>query len=119
MKCNSLAVLILSTAKIKKRKRNMKYKELINKMTLEEKASLMSGKDFWQTQEIDRLGIKNMFLADGPHGIRKQTAAADHLGLNPSNPATCFPTAATIAKTPTTPPDTIFVTPFFEKRPSL
>ena len=75
----------------------MKYKELINKMTLEEKASLMSGKDFWQTQEIDRLGIKNMFLADGPHGIRKQTAAADHLGLNPSNPATCFPTAATIA----------------------
>ena len=75
----------------------MKYKELINKMTLEEKASLMSGKDFWQTQEIERLGIKNMFLADGPHGIRKQTAAADHLGLNPSNPATCFPTAATVA----------------------
>ena len=75
----------------------MKYKELIGKMTLEEKASLMSGKDFWQTQEIEQLGIKNMFLADGPHGIRKQTAAADHLGLNPSNPATCFPTAATIA----------------------
>lgn len=75
----------------------MKYKELIEKMTLEEKASLMSGKDFWQTQEIERLGIKNMFLADGPHGIRKQTAAADHLGLNPSNPATCFPTAATVA----------------------
>lgn len=75
----------------------MKYKELIEKMTLEEKASLMSGKDFWQTQEIERLGIRNMFLADGPHGIRKQTAAADHLGLNPSNPATCFPTAATVA----------------------
>lgn len=75
----------------------MKYKELIEKMTLEEKASLMSGKDFWQTQEIENLGIKNMFLSDGPHGIRKQTAAADHLGLNPSNPATCFPTAATVA----------------------
>lgn len=75
----------------------MKYKQLINKMTLEEKVSLMSGKDFWQTQEIECLGIKNMFLADGPHGIRKQTAAADHLGLNPSEPATCFPTAATVS----------------------
>ncbi|SDY10827.1 beta-glucosidase [Evansella caseinilytica] len=75
----------------------MKYKELINKMTLEEKASLMSGKDFWQTQDIERLGINSMFLADGPHGIRKQKEAADHLGLNASIPATCFPTAATVA----------------------
>lgn len=75
----------------------MKYKELIGKMTLEEKASLMSGKDFWQSQDIDRLGIKNMFLSDGPHGIRKQAEAADHLGLNASIPATCFPTAATVA----------------------
>ncbi|MCR8658633.1 beta-glucosidase [Paenibacillus endoradicis] len=75
----------------------MKYKELIAQMTLAEKASLMSGKDFWQTQNIDRLGIKSMFLADGPHGIRKQAAAADHLGLNASIPATCFPPAATIS----------------------
>ncbi|WP_163581020.1 beta-glucosidase [Gracilibacillus saliphilus] len=75
----------------------MKYRELINKMTLEEKASLMSGKDFWQTESIDRLGINNIFLADGPHGIRKQAEAADHLGLNESIPATCFPTAATVA----------------------
>ncbi|AZK48658.1 glycoside hydrolase family 3 C-terminal domain-containing protein [Paenibacillus lentus] len=75
----------------------MKHTEIIKKMTLEEKASLMSGKDFWQTQNIDRLGIPSMFLADGPHGIRKQQAAADHLGLNASLPATCFPTAATVA----------------------
>ncbi|PZD94986.1 glycosyl hydrolase [Paenibacillus sambharensis] len=75
----------------------MKYKELIDKMTLEEKASLMSGKDFWQTQDIQRLGINSIFLADGPHGIRKQAEAADHLGLNESLPATCFPTAATLA----------------------
>ncbi|MCR6105413.1 glycoside hydrolase family 3 C-terminal domain-containing protein [Salipaludibacillus agaradhaerens] len=75
----------------------MKYKEIINKMTLEEKASLMSGKDFWTTQEIERLGINSIFLADGPHGIRKQAEAADHLGLNESLPATCFPTAATVA----------------------
>ncbi|WP_026883806.1 beta-glucosidase family protein [Clostridium akagii] len=75
----------------------MKYAEIISQMTLEEKASLMSGKDFWQTQDIQRFGINNIFLADGPHGIRKQEAAADHLGLNSSVPATCFPTAATVA----------------------
>ena len=75
----------------------MVYKHIIEKMTLEEKASLMSGKDFWQSRDIPEYGIPNMFLADGPHGLRRQAAAADHLGFNPSIPATCFPTAASIA----------------------
>ncbi|MFF2369211.1 glycoside hydrolase family 3 C-terminal domain-containing protein [Agromyces sp. NPDC058110] len=66
-------------------------------MTLAEKASLMSGANFWNTKPIDRLGIPSIMLTDGPHGLRKQGGAADHLGLNASIPATCFPTAATLA----------------------
>ncbi len=77
----------------------LKYQELIDRMTLEQKASLTSGKDFWQSMNIDELGIPSMFLSDGPHGIRKQAAAADHLGLNKSIPSTCYPTAATMANT--------------------
>lgn len=75
----------------------MKYQELISKMTLEEKCYMLSGKDFWQTRTVKRLGIPGIFLADGPHGVRKQAGAADQLGLNASIPATCFPTAATMA----------------------
>jgi beta-glucosidase len=84
---------------LREEKKSMKYQELIGKMTLEQKASLTSGKDFWQSMNIDELGIPSMFLSDGPHGIRKQAAAADHLGLNKSIPATCYPTAATMANT--------------------
>lgn len=75
----------------------MKYKELISKMTLEEKASLLSGKDVWQTKDIERLQIPSITLSDGPHGVRRQVGAGDHLGLNASMPATCFPTAAMVA----------------------
>ena len=66
-------------------------------MTLEEKCHLLSGRDFWQTQSVRRLGIENMTLSDGPHGIRKQEGAGDQLGLGGSLPATCYPTAATMA----------------------
>ncbi|WP_418789190.1 glycoside hydrolase family 3 C-terminal domain-containing protein [Paenibacillus agilis] len=66
-------------------------------MTLEEKASLMSGANFWNTKAVERLNIPSIMLTDGPHGLRKQGGKADHLGLHKSLPATCFPTAATLA----------------------
>jgi len=72
-------------------------KELISNLTLEEKASLCSGLDFWHTQPIERLNIPSVMMTDGPHGLRKQDAEGDHLGLNDSVPATCFPTAAGMA----------------------
>ena len=75
----------------------MKHADIIKQMTLEEKCYLMSGKDFWQSRSVERLGVPNMTLSDGPHGIRKQEGAGDQLGLNGSLPATCYPTAATIA----------------------
>lgn len=74
-----------------------KHKALLDKMTLLEKTALLSGKTVWQTQDIPRLSIPSVFCSDGPHGIRKQAGAGDHLGLNVSLPATCFPPAGTIA----------------------
>jgi len=71
--------------------------ELISQMTLEEKASLCSGLDFWHTKPVERLGIPSIMMTDGPHGLRKQDKSADHLGLNKSVPATCFPPATTLA----------------------
>ncbi|WP_373232346.1 glycoside hydrolase family 3 C-terminal domain-containing protein [Cohnella sp.] len=71
--------------------------QLISQMTLEEKASLCSGLDFWHTKGIERLGIPSVMMTDGPHGLRKQRASADHLGLYDSVPATCFPSAAGLA----------------------
>ena len=72
-------------------------KALISQMTLEEKAGMLSGGDFWNTQAVERLGIPAVMLADGPHGLRKQEGPSDHLGLYDSIPATCFPSACATA----------------------
>jgi len=72
-------------------------KDLIARMTLEEKAGLLSGGDFWHTKAVERLGVPAVMLSDGPHGLRKQEGDPDHLGLNDSIPATCFPAACAMA----------------------
>lgn len=72
-------------------------KNLISQMTLEEKAGLLSGSDFWHTKAVERLGIPAVMLSDGPHGLRKQEGDSDHLGLYESIPATCFPSACATA----------------------
>lgn len=75
----------------------MKYEALISQMTLAEKCSLLSGGTQFTTKSLERLGIPSIYLSDGPHGIRKQAGSADHLGINPSISATCYPVAATVA----------------------
>lgn len=75
----------------------MKHQDLISKMTLEEKASLCSGKDFWHLKGLENFNIPEIMVCDGPHGLRKQAGSQDNLGINGSEPATCFPTAATTA----------------------
>lgn len=72
-------------------------KELVQRMTLEEKAGMCSGLDFWHLKGVERLGIPSIMVTDGPHGLRKQDGSADHLGLTSSVPATCFPSAAGLA----------------------
>ena len=72
-------------------KRNVK--ELISQMTLEEKAGMCSGLDFWHLKGVERLGIPSVMVSDGPHGLRKQEEEGDHLGINDSIKAVCFPPA--------------------------
>jgi len=75
----------------------MTVEEYIQKLSLEEKAALLQGNTSWTTRPIPRVLLPGIWLADGPHGLRKQAGSADHLGINESLSATCFPTAATMA----------------------
>lgn len=72
-------------------------REKVAQMTLEEKASLCSGANFWQSKAVERVGVPAFMLTDGPHGLRKQSGSSDHLGINASVPSTCFPPAAATA----------------------
>ena len=74
-------------------------KDILQNLTIREKAALLQGWSTWTTRDLSKKGIPAIFLSDGPHGLRKQAGAGDHLGLNASVPATCFPTAATMANT--------------------
>lgn len=76
---------------------NKDVEKIVNEMTLEEKAGLCSGLDFWRTKGVERLDIQPITLTDGPHGLRKQSGESDHLGLSSSVPSTCFPSGAALA----------------------
>ena len=88
----------LDAAFLMRRENYMQNTELLlKKLTLEEKCALLSGAETFKTRGMPEHGIPQIWLSDGPHGLRKQAGESDHLGLNPSVPATCFPTASAVA----------------------
>ena len=76
-----------------------KVQDILSKMTLEEKISLCNGADFWHSKAMEQYDIPAITMSDGPHGVRCQKDASDMLGVNRSEPATCFPTAVTSGAT--------------------
>ncbi|MEV4457761.1 glycoside hydrolase family 3 C-terminal domain-containing protein [Microbispora sp. NPDC049633] len=68
----------------------------LDALTLEQKAALLSGRDFWTTKPLEQAGIPSIALCDGPHGVRREAGGSDHLGINDSMPATCFPPAVAV-----------------------
>lgn len=75
----------------------MEMEKITEELTLEEKAGLCSGRDFWHTKAVERLGIPSVMMCDGPHGLRKQEGEGDHLGINVSIETVCYPTASALA----------------------
>lgn len=75
----------------------MNAKDILKELTLDEKAALCSGRDFWHTKAVERLGIPSVMMCDGPHGLRKQEGEGDHLGINESIQTVCYPTASALA----------------------
>ena len=75
----------------------MDIEKILQQMTPEEKADFCSGSDFWHTQPVERLGVPAVMMSDGPSGLRKQDEQGDHLGINESIPAVCFPSSAAVA----------------------
>lgn len=80
-----------------KEKKTEMPESCIGRLSLLEKAALLSGGGAWKSRALPSRGLPALFFSDGPHGLRKQEGVGDHLGLNASLPATCFPTAATVA----------------------
>ena len=76
---------------------NAEMKEMLAKLTLEEKAALCSGADFWHTKAAEKLGLPQIMMCDGPHGLRKQEGEGDHLGINDSIRTVCYPSASALA----------------------
>ena len=72
-----------------------KIRNILSKMTLEDKIALCNGADFWHSKAMEQYGIPAITMSDGPHGLRCQKGESDMLGVNNSEPATCFPTAVT------------------------
>ena len=75
----------------------MDVQEIVSRMSLDEKLRLIAGKDYWHMEGVESAGLPPVMLTDGPHGLRKQAEAADHLGINKSGPSTCFPPACLMA----------------------
>ena len=75
----------------------MNAEQILKEMTLEEKAAFCSGRDFWHTKAVERLGVPSVMMCDGPHGLRKQEGEGDHLGINKSIETVCYPSAAALA----------------------
>lgn len=74
-----------------------KMESKLQELTIEEKVGLLSGADFWTTKEVKHVNLPSFMMTDGPNGLRKQVTSSDHLGMNESLPATCFPMACALA----------------------